>query len=133
MEALANAPAWTALLLGLAALSVGVGALRQPGTWQTMVREIMESPTLQFLSGMLEMVVGAAVYFVNPWLPEDILACVMKALGGLMMMEALVILGFCDVYSQFWVKCLTHMHRGWSIFTTLVGAALVAAGMMSFH
>ena len=133
MGELLNAPAWTSLLLGLAASFAGIGALRQPGIWQTMVREITESPSLQFLAGMLELVTGAAVYFVNPWLPEDILACIMKALGGMMMIEALVIIGFCDIYSQLWIKSLSHMHRGWAMFTTLAGVVLIGAGAMSFQ
>ena len=119
---------WSALLLGLAALFAGIGALRQPGIWKSMVDEIFASPSLQFLSGMLELLTGTLVYLANPWLPADVLACVMKGLGGLMMAEALVILGFCDIYSQLWVKYLAAMHRGWAAFTALFGAGLTIAG-----
>ncbi len=119
---------WSALLLGLAALAAGTGALRQPGMWQRMVAEITDSPALQFVSGMLELLTGTVIYLANPWLPQDVLTCVMKTLGGLMMAEALVILAFCDIYSQMWVKYLAAMHRGWASFTVLVGAAMTVAG-----
>lgn len=127
-----DAPAWSALLLGLAALFAGIGALRRPGIWRTMVQEIEGSPALQFLAGMMELVIGGLAYLANPWAPADVLACVMKALGGLMMIEALAILGFCDIYSQLWIRTLSHMHRGWALFTLLFGLALAVAGALRF-
>ena len=70
------------------------------------------------------------VYLANPWLPGDPLACVLKGLGGLMMAEALAILAFCDIYTQFWLKNLGAMHRGWASFTVAMGIALTMAGGM---
>lgn len=128
-----DAPAWSSLLLGLAAMAAGVGALRKPGIWRIMLEEIERSPTQQFVCGMLELVVGAMVYLANPFAPADVLACVMKAIGGLMMIEALAIIAFCDIYTQLWIRSLTHMHRGWALFTTLLGLALNIAGAMRFH
>lgn len=119
---------WSGLLLGLAAVFAGIGALRKPGIWRTMIEEVESSPTAQFVCGMLELLVGTIVYLANPWLPGDILSCALKALGGLMMAEALVILAFCDIYTQIWLKNLGAMHRGWAGFTVLVGAALTVAG-----
>lgn len=128
-----DAPAWSSLLLGLAAMAAGIGALRKPGIWRIMLEEIERSPTQQFVCGMLELVVGAIVYLANPFAPADVLACVMKAIGGLMMIEALAIIAFCDIYTQLWIRSLTHMHRGWALFTTLLGLALNIAGAMRFH
>lgn len=121
---------WSALLMGLTALFAGIGALRKPGAWRTMLEEVEASPALQFLCGMMELVIGAVVYLANPWLPSDILACVMKAIGGLMMAEALMILGFVDIYSQFWLRSLTHMHRVWALSTTALGLVLTVLGGM---
>jgi len=125
-----DATGWSSLLLGLAALAAGVGALRKPGIWRTMLEEIEGSPTLQFVCGMLELVVAALVYLANPWAPADLLSCVMKATGGLMMVEALAIIGFVDIYSQFWLRTLTHMHRGWALTTVVLGLALTVAGSL---
>lgn len=121
---------WSALLLGLTATFAGVGALRKAGAWRTMLEEIEASPALQFLCGMMELVIGAVVYLANPWLPSDLLACVLKAIGGLMMIEALAILGFVDIYSQFWLRSLTHMHRGWAMSTVALGLGLSVAGAL---
>jgi uncharacterized protein YjeT (DUF2065 family) len=125
--------AWSALLLGATALFAGIGALRKPGAWRTMLEEIEHSPTLQFLCGMLELLIGALVYLTNPWIPADLMTCIMKALGGVMMIEALAILGFCDIYTQFWLRSLTHMHRGWALSTAAFGVALAAAGLLRFN
>ncbi len=125
--------AWSGLVLGLTALFAGIGALRKPGAWRTMLEEVENSPALQFLCGMLELVVGAVVYLINPWVPADLLSCVLKGMGGLMMIEALVILGFVDIYSQFWLKNLTHMHRGWATATSLFGLGLAIASALRLH
>jgi uncharacterized protein YjeT (DUF2065 family) len=128
-----DATAWTGLLLGLTALFAGIGALRKPGAWRTMLDEVERSPALQFVCGMLELLIGALVYLANPWLPADIMTCVLKALGGAMMFEALAILGFVDIYSQFWLRSLTHMHRGWALTTTLFGLILTALSLARFN
>ena len=126
--------AWSSLLLGMAAMFAGIGALRKPGIWRDMLVEIEGSPTLQFLCGLLELLVGAMVYLSNPWLPQsDLLACFMKALGGGMMIEAIAILGFCDIYTQFWLRSLTHMHRGWAMTTLAFGLALNVLGAIRFN
>jgi hypothetical protein len=87
---------------------------------------------LQFVCGMLELVVGSSVYLVNPMSGSDVLASALRILGGFMMAEALVIVAFVDIYSQFWLRNLANMQRGWAIFTLLVGLVLVLAGGYHF-
>lgn len=127
-----DATGWTALLLGLFSISAAIGALRQRGAWQRLVGEVERSPALQMISGVAEMAAGAAIYLVNPWVSTDILACIMKAIGGLMVAEALVVVGFSDIYFHFWLKNLAFMHRGWAVVTLLIGAALTVAGSLHF-
>lgn len=124
--------AWSATLLGLFGVFAAIGALRQPGIWRTMIEEIEKSPALQLLAGFVELFVGSAIYLANPWDPDQVLTCVMKTLGGLMMAEALVVMGFSDLYFQMWLKNLAAVHRGWATVTLLAGALLSVAGMMRF-
>lgn len=124
--------AWSATLLGFYVLFAGIGALRNPAAWQTMIAEVGKSPALQLVAGLLELLVGALVYLANPWVPADLLSCVLKAIGGLMMIEALVIAAFADIYTHFWLRTMNHMHRGWAIFTMLVGLAFAIVGMLRF-
>ncbi len=128
-----DATAWSGLLMGLTALFAGIGALRKPGAWRVMIEEVEKSPALQFVCGMLELVIGGVIYLANPWLPNDILSCVLKAMGGLMMVEALAILGFVDIYTQFWLRSLSHMHRGWAMTTVAIGLALTVPALTRFH
>lgn len=123
---------WSATLLGLFGVFAAVGALRQPGAWQRMIAEIEGSPALQLISGFMELFVGAAIYLLNPWVDGDLLSMVMKALGGLMMAEALFVMGFSDLYFQMWLKNLAAVHRGWAVVTLLLGALLAVAGMLRF-
>ena len=122
--------AWTATLLGLFAIAVSIGALRQPGLWLKMIKEIEHSPALQLLSGFVELFVGAVIYLVNPCVSGDLLTMVMKAIGGLMMFEALVVMAICDLYMQMWLKNLAAVHRFWTVTTLVLGVILTAAGMM---
>jgi hypothetical protein len=124
-----DATAWAAMLLGVFTLAAAVGALRKPGVWQTMVSEIEQSPALQLLCGLVELLLGAAIYLANPWVPADILTCIMKAIGGLMMIEALIVVAFSDLYFHFWLRNLAHMHRAWVTVTLICGLALTTAGL----
>jgi len=53
--------AWSALLLGLYTGFAGIGALRNPDTWRKMIDEVSDSPSLQLVTGLLELMLGAAV------------------------------------------------------------------------
>ena len=123
---------WSAALLGLFALFAAIGALRQPGIWRAVIDEIGKSPSLQLLSGLVELFLGAAIYLANPWDAGDILSSFMKALGGLMMFEALAVTGFSVIYFHIWLKNLAAMHRIWAFVTLLFGVALAIAGFARF-
>ena len=120
-----DATAWSALIAGLYTLFAGIGAQRNPDIWHRMIVEVSASPSLQLVAGLLELLFGTAVYLANPWLPADVLTCIMKSIGGIMMVEALVLIAFCDVYSGFWLRNLTHMHRGWALFSMAMGLGLI--------
>ncbi len=132
MDDLTDMTGWTALALGLFTLFAAIGAFRKPGVWQTVVKEIDQSPALQLICGMLELVTGLAVWLLNPWIAADVLTCVMKVLGAAMIIEALAVIGFSDLYFHFWLRNLSHMHRGWAVVTLISGAVLTAAAMMRF-
>ena len=42
-----------------------------------------------------------------------------------------MILGFVDIYTQFWLRNLSNMHRGWALFTVVLGLGLTLAA--SYH
>lgn len=132
MPAVIDLTAWTATFAGFYILASGIGALRNPMSWRKMIEEVGRSPALQLVAGLLEVLVGALVYLANPWDPSDLLSCVLKAAGGLMIAEALMISAFGDIYTQFWLRTLNHMHRGWSMLMIVAGIALAVLGMLRF-
>ena len=132
MPDLALAPAWTALFLGLFALFAGIGELRQGGHWQKLLEEMSASPALQLITALLELFLGAAIYIVNPWASADWLSSAMSVLGGLMIIEALVVLAFSDVYMAFWLRRFGPLSKLWAWLSIAFGLALTAAGIAHF-
>lgn len=130
MPDMIDATTWSALFLGLFAVAAALGALRKPGVWATMVGEIERSPALQLISGLLELALGIAIYLANPWVPADLLTCVMKTVGAVMVFEALAVIAFSDLYFHFWLRNLAHMMRGWVVVTLVLGLALTAAALI---
>lgn len=130
MPDMIDATTWSALFLGLFAIAAAVGALRKPGAWRTMVEEIERSSALQLISGLLELALGIAIYLANPWIAADLLTCVMKTIGAVMVFEALAVIAFSDLYFHFWLRNLAHMMRGWVLVTLILGIALTAAALL---
>ena len=120
---------WSSLLLGLFALAACIAEFRRAGTWKTMLEQMVASPAIILNVGLLELVLGAIVYLTNPWAPQDWLASLMKILGGLMMLEALVTLAVGDLYLDFWLKHVGEALRAWAVVILLVGVALMIAGI----
>ena len=132
MPDLTLAPAWTALFLGLFALFAGIGELRQTGHWQKLLEEMAASPALQLITALLELFLGAAVYVVNPWASADWLSSAMSVLGGLMIIEALVVLAFSDVYMAFWLRRFGPLSKLWAWLSIGLGVALTVVGIAHF-
>ena len=126
------APAWTALFLGLFALFAGIGEFRKPGHWHTLIEEIVASPALQMITGLLELFLGVVVYVVNPWGSSDWLTSALSVVGGLMCIEALAVVAFSDIYMAFWVRRFGPLSRLWCGCSIAFGLALVVAAAMHF-
>jgi uncharacterized protein YjeT (DUF2065 family) len=124
--------AWSSLLLGLFALFAGIGGVRNPQAWRAMIAEVSRSSALQLVMSLAELAVGAALYLLNPWGGGDVLGAVVKVIGGLMMLEALVVAAFADGYLGFWQRIFVKTARGWALFAVLVGLALSVAGALRF-
>jgi len=75
-------PAWIAFFIGLYALAAGVGEIRSPGGWGVMLKEFERGLALRYLTGLITLALGATIYLVNPWVPEDWLAIVVSVMAG---------------------------------------------------
>ena len=126
-------PAWIAFFVGLYALAAGVGELRSPGGWGVMLKDFERSPALRFLTGLVTLSLGAAIYLVNPWRPEDWLSIVVSVIGGIAIAEGLLMLAAGERILNFGRALLGRGGRVWAGFSVLAGIALVLAALSRLH
>lgn len=122
-------PAWIALFIGLYSFAASVGEIREPGLWARMLREIQASRALRFLTGLAAILTGALIFLANPWAPGDWISILIAVIGGLAVLEGMLILGFGDWYIRFARKLLSGHSFTWALAAMLIGLALVALGV----
>ena len=72
------------------------------------------------------------IYIANPWASPDWLSSVLSVVGGLMCIEALMVIAFSDVYMAFWVRRFGPLSKLWSWASVVIGLALIAVAMLHF-
>lgn len=125
----ADTSAWIALLLGLYALAAGVGELRNPNSWWVMLKEFERSAALRFVTGLVTLSLGAAIYLVNPWTRGDWLSMAVEIVGGLAAAEGLLILAAGERFLHFARAFLGRAGRLWAGLSTMLGAAAVLVAL----
>jgi hypothetical protein len=132
MAQTADIPAWIALFMGLYSLAAAIGEWRAPGYWAAMLRDFERSAGLRFVTGFFVMSLGAAIYMVNPWRPDDWLAILVSVLGGLMTLEGAIILAMGDRFLGFARSLIGRASRAWAFFAAVIGIALIAVAALRF-
>lgn len=122
-------PAWIALFMGLYALAAGIGELRHPGGWAAMLEDYERNTALRFLTGIVCIGLGGAIYLVSPWQPDDWLAIVITILGGWMAIEGALILAFGDGIMRFARRLMGKVNQLWAWFSLILGAFLIATAL----
>ncbi len=122
-------PAWLALFIGLYALAAAVGEFRQPGSWKELLRALERGIAVRFLTGIVCLALGAAIYLVNPWRADDWLAVAVSVIGGAMVAEGLLLLAAPD---RFLALARRFGERTGTIgagLAALIGFALILAAL----
>ncbi|MBA4765749.1 MAG: hypothetical protein H2048_09755 [Erythrobacter sp.] len=122
-------PAWIALFMGLYALAAGIGELRHPGGWAAMLEDYERNTALRFLTGIVCIGLGGAIYLVSPWRPDDWLAILITVLGGWMAIEGALILAFGDGLMRFARRLMGAVNRFWAWFSLILGAFLIGSAL----
>jgi hypothetical protein len=122
-------PAWIALFFGLYLLATGAGELRSPGGWWMMLKEFERSPGLRFVTGVVTLALGAAIYLVNPWRPDDWLAIAVSVLGGIGIAKGLLILASGERYLNLMRTLIGRAGRAWAGLAALAGMAILVFAM----
>ncbi len=122
-------PAWIALFTGLYALAAAVGEFRQPGMWMAMLQELERSAALSFLTGIICIALGAAIYLVSPWRPEDWLSVTISVIGGICAVEGMLILAAGDRFLRFARVLFARGGTAWAGLSALIGMGLIIAAL----
>ena len=121
--------AWIAFFVGLYALAAGVGEIRSPGGWGVMLKEFERSVSTRFITGLVTLALGATIYLVNPWRPEDWLAIAVSVIGGIAIAEGLLMLAAGERFIGFVRAMLGRGGRVWAGLSALLGVAMVLVAM----
>lgn len=124
--------AWIALFMGLYALGAAIGELRSPGSWAAMLDDFEKAEGLRFLTGIVVLSLGAVIYLVNPLDWADWLSVVITVIGGGMVIEGVVILGWGRPYLHFASSLLGAVNRVWALLSAGIGIVLVCVAMLRF-
>ena len=124
----ADIPAWIALFIGLYALAAAVGEFRSPGGWAAMLADFERSPASRYLTGVVCVALGAAIYLASPWRPGDWLSIAVSVIGGLCAAEGLLILAAGDRFLALARSLMGRAQGFWASFGALfgIGAIVVA-------
>lgn len=125
-------PAWIILFVGLYSLTASIGEWRSPGTWKAMLADFERSAGLRFVTGFFLLSLGAAIYTVNPWRPDDWLSILVTVLGGIMALEGALILAMGDRFLGFSRWLIGRANRAWAAFSALLGVALIVVATLRF-
>ena len=117
--------AWITFFFGLYAFAAGLGELRQPGFWADMLSDVKRSRALQFLTGMITLVLGATIFLVNPFNPADWLSILITVLGAWIFLEGVLIFAFGDWFLNFAGKMMGSGLRIWAIFSLILGILII--------
>lgn len=123
-------PAWILLFIGIYSLAASIGEWRTPGTWNAMLADFDRSAGLRFVTGFFVLALGAAIYLVNPWRPDDAVSIAVTVLGGIMAAEGVAILAIGDRFLAFSRSLMGRATRVWAIFSAALGAALIALALI---
>ena len=124
--------AWIILFGGLYSLAASIGEWRRPGFWGSMLEDFERQPGLRFLTGFFLLSLGAAVYLVNPWRPDDWLSILVTVLGGMMALEGALILAVGDRFLAFARWLIGRASRPWAAFSAFLGLAMIAIAATRF-
>ena len=120
---------WIALFLGLYILAAVYAELKRPGTWAAMVEEMSKSPSLRLLAGIIAFVLGAAIYLVTPWRPDDWLSVVVTVLGALAVAKGVLLIAASEKTLGAFTKFLSGKTTVIAAVDGILGVALILVAL----
>ena len=114
-------PAWIAMFIGIYAFAAAMGELRLPGTWKAMMQDFEQSPGMRFIAGIMALTLGAVIYLVVPWRPDDWLFIAVSAL----VLEGIVLLAAGERFVTFGRWLIASASEVWAGLSAILGAGCI--------
>ena len=123
-------PTWIALLFAVYIVGASTGELVKSGSWAAMVDSFEKSPSTAFLTGIVLIAIGGAIYLVTPpWSQNDWLGILVKVMGGGMVLEGFAALAFTSSLMTFSRAIIGRASRLWALVSLVAGLALAAVAL----
>ena len=120
---------WIALFLGLYILAAVYAELKRPGNWAGMIEEMSGSKSLRLLAGIIAFTMGAAIYLVTPWRPDDWLSVAVTILGALAVAKGVLLIAASDGTLKLFKRVLSGKTTMIAAFDGLIGVALILVAL----
>ena len=127
-----DVPAWIVLLTGVYSMAAAIGEFRSPGMWMKMFNDLADAPGLRFVSGIMLIAMGGAIYLVGPWDSSDWMLVVAKFLGVWMIVEGALFIAFGDAFLNFARRLMGAAEKLWVAIAFLIGVGLTVAAALRF-
>ena len=120
-----------AKLMAVAYLSMGVGALFKPDYLKNVTEDFSKSPALNFLGGLIAVVMGGAIISVhNVW--EANWTILVTAIGWAALIKGIMLLAFPDVMMRVMHTIYRKVNMNlYSIIVVLLGAFFAYQGFLA--
>ncbi|MCB2088699.1 MAG: hypothetical protein R3E18_10790 [Sphingomonadaceae bacterium] len=121
---------WIMLLMAVYALGASAGELLRPGSWAAMLDDFAKARATSFLTGMVLIAMGGAIYLVTPpWGSGDWVDILIKVTGGGMVVEGFAVLAVAETFMTFSRRIIGNGGRGWAAISLVMGAVLAAVAI----
>ncbi|BDI61881.1 hypothetical protein [Qipengyuania nanhaisediminis] len=124
--------AWIFLIMGIYSIAAGIVEWRVPGTWVRMVDDIAGSPALLFLTGIVCLGLGGAIYLVGGWDSDDWMVIAVKVIGGWMIVEGALFLAIGDKFLALSRAMMGAAPKLWAIIAGLIGIGAIIVAIPRF-
>ena len=90
-----------------------------------MMQDFEQSPGMRFIAGIMALTLGAVIYLVVPWRPDDWLFIAVSALGGLLVLEGIVLLAAGERFVTFGRWLIASASEVWAGLSAILGAGCI--------
>ncbi len=113
--------------LGLYMILIGISGLAAPRRWDALMAELVASPALQMIMGVLVFAIGITLALIHHRL-SDPLAIIVTLIGFAALLEGALLIAVPGPLMRIG-QCALHYTRVWAIVSLILGILLALVGL----